>query len=124
MKVKRLIELLETQDPNAEVYIASQPSYPIEYTIAGVAIRRDALMGDDPDLPNPLDTKAVKAFVADQGYVNDLPRPLHTYTSGVQIVDALLSNDLTGPYKPNDVVLCEGNHVGYSYSGLWSKSRR
>lgn len=41
MKVKDLISYLETQDPEADVYIMSQPKYPFEYGVAGVCRRAD-----------------------------------------------------------------------------------
>jgi hypothetical protein len=47
MKVKDLIELLEDLDPEANVLIASQPNWPFEYSVAGVAVRED--VGDDED---------------------------------------------------------------------------
>jgi hypothetical protein len=45
MKVKDLIELLEYLDPEANVLIASQPNWPFEYNVAGVAVRED--VGDE-----------------------------------------------------------------------------
>jgi hypothetical protein len=41
MKVRDLMELLEAQDPDAEVCMVTQPSWPIEYAVAGVAVRSD-----------------------------------------------------------------------------------
>ncbi|MEZ4364596.1 MAG: hypothetical protein R3B48_30750 [Kofleriaceae bacterium] len=41
MKVRDLIEILEDQDPDAEVLIMSQENWPFENAIAGVAIRED-----------------------------------------------------------------------------------
>ncbi len=41
MKVKELIEILSTLDPEAAVVLASQPSYPMEYALRGVAVRSD-----------------------------------------------------------------------------------
>ena len=41
MKVRDLMELLARQDPDAEVCTVTQPSWPIEYALAGVAVRRD-----------------------------------------------------------------------------------
>ena len=35
MKVSELIELLEEQDPNAEVLVMSQPNWPFELGLAG-----------------------------------------------------------------------------------------
>ena len=49
MKVKELIDILEEQDPDAEVLIMSQQSWPFENGIAGVAVRED-LVEEDEDL--------------------------------------------------------------------------
>jgi hypothetical protein len=53
MKVKRLIELLELHDPEAEVVLATQPNYPFEHSIMGVAVREDFdESGDESKSPN------------------------------------------------------------------------
>lgn len=39
MTVKELMTILEDMDPDANVYLGHQPSWPFEYSIAGVAIR-------------------------------------------------------------------------------------
>lgn len=49
MNVKQLIEILEDPDPDAEVLLMSQQSWPFENGIAGVAVRED-LVEDDEDL--------------------------------------------------------------------------
>ncbi|MBK8482458.1 MAG: hypothetical protein IPL40_15045 [Proteobacteria bacterium] len=49
MNVKQLIEILEDLDPDAEVLLMSQQSWPFENGIAGVAVRED-LVEDDEDL--------------------------------------------------------------------------
>lgn len=41
MKVQELIELLGRCDAEAEVVITGQPNWPIEHTIAGIAMRED-----------------------------------------------------------------------------------
>lgn len=59
MTVSELIDLLEDCDPDAEVLLMSQPSWPFEHTVAGVAIRSE--IGDrdedgadeDDDDPRP-----------------------------------------------------------------------
>lgn len=43
MKVRELIELLKTQDPDAEVTMVFQPNWPLEYALAGVAVRSELL---------------------------------------------------------------------------------
>ena len=57
MKVSELIELLEEQDPDAEVLVMSQPNWPFELGLAGVTTREEMLRvdrdedgdGDDDD---------------------------------------------------------------------------
>ena len=51
MKVRDLIEMLEDQDPDAEVLIMSQENWPFENAIAGVAIREDFVDDDEDDEP-------------------------------------------------------------------------
>lgn len=46
MKVSELIELLEEQDPDAEVLVMSQANWPFECAIAGVATRDEILRAD------------------------------------------------------------------------------
>lgn len=41
MKVRELLFLLEREDPDAEVYLAYQPSYPLEATLANVVSREE-----------------------------------------------------------------------------------
>ena len=49
MKVRDLIEILEDQDPDAEVLIMSQENWPFENAIAGVAMREDFVDDDEED---------------------------------------------------------------------------
>lgn len=46
MKVRELMERLGRQDPDAEVCMVSQPSWPIEHAVAGVAVRSDLFDAD------------------------------------------------------------------------------
>jgi len=48
MKVSELIELLQDQDPDAEVMIMSQENWPFENAVAGVAVREE-FVADDED---------------------------------------------------------------------------
>jgi hypothetical protein len=41
MTVSELIDLLEDCDPDAEVFLMSQPSWPFEHTVAGVTVRSE-----------------------------------------------------------------------------------
>lgn len=51
MKVRELIEILEDQDPDAEVLIMSQENWPFENAVAGVTAREELANedGDDAD---------------------------------------------------------------------------
>ena len=46
MKVRDLMELLEEQDPDAEVCMVTQPNWPMEYAVAGVAVRSELFDAD------------------------------------------------------------------------------
>jgi len=46
MKVSELIELLEEQDPDAEVLVMIQQSWPFECSLAGVTTREEMLRAD------------------------------------------------------------------------------
>lgn len=48
MKVSELIELLQDQDPDAEVMIMSQENWPFENAVAGIAVREE-FVDDDED---------------------------------------------------------------------------
>ncbi|MFI5298959.1 MAG: hypothetical protein ACHREM_12755 [Polyangiales bacterium] len=48
MNVRQLIAMLEEQDPEAQVFLASQPGWPFEYSIHGVAVRSE-MDGDAED---------------------------------------------------------------------------
>ena len=41
MTVKDLIELLQAQDPDAQVFMAQQPRWPFEYAIADVVYTQE-----------------------------------------------------------------------------------
>lgn len=46
MKVSELIEILEEQDPDADVLVMSQESWPYEVAIRGVTTREEILLAD------------------------------------------------------------------------------
>ena len=50
MKVSELIELLGNFDADAEVVLTTQPNYPMEHTVSGVA-RRNVRPGSTSTLP-------------------------------------------------------------------------
>jgi hypothetical protein len=41
MKVHELIAILQELEPDADVYIMSQPNYPFEHAVRGVSVRED-----------------------------------------------------------------------------------
>ena len=49
MKVKELMEILEEQDPDADVLIMGQESWPFENSIHGVTVRSEIEESDDDD---------------------------------------------------------------------------
>ena len=49
MKVSELIELLEEQDPDAEVLVMMQQNWPFECSLAGVTTREEMLRDGDED---------------------------------------------------------------------------
>ena len=51
MTVSELIEILEEMDPEAEVLVMSQQSWPFENTLAGVCQRKDLI--DEGELDEP-----------------------------------------------------------------------
>ncbi len=44
--MSELIELLEEQDPDAEVFVMSQPNWPFELGISGVTVREEMVRAD------------------------------------------------------------------------------
>ncbi len=49
MKVNELIEILQEMDPEADVLVMSQQSWPFENTLAGVCQRSDLVEEDESD---------------------------------------------------------------------------
>jgi hypothetical protein len=49
MKVHELIAILQELEPDADVYIMSQPNYPFEHAVRGVAVREDFTECDDEE---------------------------------------------------------------------------
>jgi len=55
MKVHELIEILQDMDPEADVYVMAQESWPFEHSIRGVCQRQDFTDADDEAEPPPED---------------------------------------------------------------------
>lgn len=49
MKVSELIELLEDCDPEAEVFLMTQPSWPFECSVRGIALREELEGAEDDE---------------------------------------------------------------------------
>lgn len=62
MKVSELIELLEKQDPDAEVLVVMQKNWPFECSLAGVTTR-DEMLRTDADERDEYDGEQVEPRV-------------------------------------------------------------
>jgi hypothetical protein len=89
MKVNELIEMLQDCDPDADVILGIQPSYPFEHRLRGVVQRRDFVEYDADEEEN-------------EASDSDMYRDSFS-TSG----------------KPNDVILCEGGQIRYGSKGMF-----
>lgn len=49
MKVLELIELLEDCDPEAEVFLMTQPAWPFECSVRGIAVREELESAEDDE---------------------------------------------------------------------------
>jgi hypothetical protein len=93
MTVKELMELLETCDPDAEVRLGTQESYPFQNSVAGV------IDGD-------LILNSVDAFDPD---------------GDPALRDTL--NDFDGPVDASTVWILEGRQLGYFTKDAWNAVR-
>ncbi len=95
MKVRDLIEILEDQDPEAEVLIMSQENWPFENAIAGVAMREDFVDDEEDD--------------EDEDDEDDEPGTERRYEKGT---------------APNDVFIVEGQQLRYGSKAAWNAATR
>ncbi len=95
MTVSELMELLEDCDPDAEVLLMSQPSWPFEHTVAGVTIRSEI---DDRDEDEVDDDRADDEVEAEP-----------TRSDGT---------------RPNDVFILEGTQLRYGSRDAWAAASR
>jgi len=95
MKVSELIELLGCFDADAEVVITTQPNYPMEHAVAGVAVR--ANLRDAQDLDR-------RSQIAEGGTPDGDREAFRA--------------------APNDVILVEGSWLRYGLPGAWDAARR
>lgn len=98
MTVQELIELLQGCDPEAEVRIMSQQSWPFENTVHGVAVRED--FGDDSscECDHRITEPHEEGCPATDGYEEGL--------------------------KANDVFIVEGEQERYGSTEAWTAARR
>ena len=96
MKVSDLIELLEGMDPNADVFIMTQPSWPFEHGLSGVCQRSDFT---EPDECDEDDQEVAE--------LEDAPRGRDRWSAS--------ESQLPG----NDVFLVEGSQLRYGNKNAW-----
>jgi hypothetical protein len=96
MKVRELIAVLEDLDPEAAVYIMSQPNYPFEHAVSGVALREDFTECDDEDEEEA------------EGEEDERPAPTR---------DRWTARDADLP--PSDVFILEGAQLRYGSREAW-----
>jgi len=95
MKVSDLIELLEGMDPDADVFIMAQPSWPFEHGLSGVCQRSDFTEADDCD-----DDEEVEELA-------EAPRGRDRWSAS--------ESQLPG----NDVFLIEDDQLRYGNKNAW-----
>jgi hypothetical protein len=95
VKVKDLLARLEECDPSATVLLATQPGWPLQFKVAGVA--------ESADLGDP-----------DGGWTEDDPCSEHGRRDCVLCLDV-----------PHVVYLVEGGHPDHPYApgGVWEVAR-
>ena len=71
MKVKELIDILEQQDPDAEVLIMSQQNWPFENGVYGVTVRSE-VDGNDEDEDGEKEDGADTTAARDGRATNDV----------------------------------------------------
>ena len=94
MKVSELIELLEEQDPDAEVLVMMQQNWPFECSLAGVTTRKEILRAERDEDGD-----------GDEDDEDEEPR-------------------LERGTAKNDVFLVEGEQLRYGSKTAWSVATR
>lgn len=91
MTVAQMIERLQEMDPEAEVRLATQPSWPLEYHVAGVASQQEIV-----------DYKRAEEKCDEHGFYNcDECEPETSEEDG------------------NIVWIAEGSQIGYAQRAVW-----
>ena len=98
MTVQELIERLKGCDPDVEVRIMSQESWPFENAISGVAVREDF----------------------DVNHCDCDRRFTEAHEEGC----GALGDNATSDLQPNDVFIVEGPQERYGDKDAWSAARR
>lgn len=101
MKVHELIAILEDCDPEAEVLLATQPHYPLEFRLAGVTVREEMLDGSERGEDGDSD---------EEGGDDEGEGPF----SEEPIGDGC---------RRNDVLLVEGGQLRYGDRDAWANPR-
>jgi hypothetical protein len=104
MTVRQLKELLEEFDDDAEVRIMSQPSWPFEYTIQGIATRREILRAREQ---REVDDN-------EECYSKEELEEAHKDWD-----DPEYEPEYNGDGKVTDIFLCEGTQVCYGDKLAW-----
>jgi hypothetical protein len=100
MKVRELIAVLEDLDPEAAVYIMSQPNYPFEHAVSGVTVREDFTECDEEDDEDQEgDEEVRRGSAGDRWTAHDADLP------------------------PTDVFILEGAQLRYGSREAWSARR-
>ena len=69
MIVKQLVELLEDCDPDAEVLLAHQPGWPLQFHVAGVA----EWDGTEGEVDEPVAGDEPVVYIAEGSHPDDSP---------------------------------------------------
>jgi hypothetical protein len=110
MKVYELIELLQEFDPEADVFLGTQPSYPFEHTIAGLVERREFALHEmlqELEYALPEDIRERDVMVAEWENDPDYGQDFH----GRQ-------------QQGNDVLILESQQTCYGNRDAWDAARR
>ena len=73
MIVQDLIDELESMDPEAEVRFASQPNWPMEYSIDCVLESSECCLDDDDDEEKEIDDSTNAVYLAEKEQIGYLP---------------------------------------------------
>jgi hypothetical protein len=115
MNVRDLIEELEGYPEDMEVRLATQPSWPFEWTLDGVTTKAEALGSRVAPVPKDLeeDYGGAWALLDDEGEVEEA---FATREEAEAKADKLEEQE-----GPDCVYLLEGSQLGYTTARLWGE---